>query len=115
MDLSHVVCPKCSTIAVPGSRFCANCGMPLNTEPLKISLGKQVWIYCVSIFLPPLGLVWTIKYLRQKDPQPRRIALIAALLTIVSTIVTLWATLGIMQTVQSEVQTQLNALHSAGL
>lgn len=115
MDASQLICPQCKAIAIPGSRFCATCGTPLNVGPLTISVGRQIWIYLVSLAVPPLGLIWTFKYLRQKDPQPRRVALIAAVLTVVSTIVTLWATLGIMQSVQSQIQTQMNALHSAGL
>ena len=115
MDSSQLICPQCQAIAVPGSRFCANCGTPLNVGPLIIPVGKQMWIYLVSIFLPPLGLVWTFKYLRLKDPQPRRIGIIAAVLTVISTVITLWATWGIMQAVQSQIQTQMDALHSAGL
>lgn len=115
MDSSQLICPKCQTIAIPGSRFCANCGTPLNVGAFTISIGKQIWIYFVSIFLPPLGLVWTFKYLRLKDSQPRKIALIAAVLTIVSTVITLWATWGVMSSVQSQVQTQMDALHNAGL
>lgn len=110
MDSSQFICPTCSTIAIPGSKFCSNCGAPLQVDPVTLSVGKQVWIYFVSFFLPPLGLVWVFKYFRSESGQLQRVALIATILTVVSILLTIWATAGIFQ----NVQTQINALHGAG-
>lgn len=48
----------------------------------------------MSVFLPPLGLWPGIRYLKQKDEKSRMIGFIAITLTIVSTAITIWLTLG---------------------
>ena len=108
MDSSQLVCPKCGTIAIPGSKFCSTCGTLLPIGPVTLSVSRQIWIYFVSFFLPPLGLVWVFKYFRSTSPQLQRIALIATILTVVSIILTIWATAGIFQTVQSQLNTYQN-------
>lgn len=103
------ICPNCGEILLPNTNFCPKCGYKINTAPQAISIGRQVWIYIVSLFLPPLGLIWTFKYFRSTDAQKKRIAWIATVLTIISTVFTIWYTINFFQGVSQ----QINQVNSA--
>jgi hypothetical protein len=79
---------------------------------LPTTVGKQVGIYLLSLFLPPLGIWPGVKYLLQKDERSKMIGGIAILLTILSTVVTIYFSLGIMKqfTQQLNGQLQINQL-----
>lgn len=101
------VCPNCGNITAPDDTFCSHCGAKLNT-PVAIGIGKQIWIYFVSIFLPPLGLIWVWKYLRNGTSQQKRIAWIALILTVIASIITIWVTIGFLQGVQNQINSVSN-------
>lgn len=101
-------CPQCQMILVPHTNFCPNCGFHIVQQPQILSVGKQIWIYFVSLLLPPLGLIWTFKYFRSESQQLKRIAIIALTLTVVSVILTLWFTVGFFQSLQSQLSTYQN-------
>ncbi len=103
------ICPKCSTIAIPGSKFCANCGTMLIDPALeKVGVGKQIWIYFVSIVAPPLGLIWFFKFIGSKSGQKRLVGIIALILTIVSSAVTIWVSMGFVTMLQQQLSTYQN-------
>jgi len=77
--------------------FCPNCGKQLQDTQLSTSTFTQIWIYGMSLFLPPLGLWPGIKYFRSTDEKAKRIGLIAIIITIVTTIATIWATFALLQ------------------
>ena len=108
---STLVCPNCGSILAPDDLFCARCGAKIVNQAQSVGLGKQIYIYAVSLFLPPLGLVWTWKYLRSSSSQMKRVGIIAAILTIISIWLTIWATMGFLQGMQS----QLNSYSNLGL
>ena len=83
-------CPYCHFALIATGSFCPNCGKALEKKPLSITLLKQIIIYLVSFCLPPLGLAWGFKYLREDNQQAKRIGLIAILLTIISLVLTVW-------------------------
>lgn len=85
-----VNCKKCQLPILPSFYFCPNCANPLRSKPLPITIGKQIGIYLLSLLLPPLGLVPGIKYLFQKSGKAKMVGMVAVLLTIISTVVTLY-------------------------
>lgn len=86
------VCPQCGNPVSPDSFFCPQCGKELRAAPLSVSLGAQVWIYALSIFLPPLGLWPGIKYVKRSSEKEKLVGWIAIVLTVISTVVTTWLT-----------------------
>lgn len=76
----------------------------------QMTIGKQISIYALSIFLPPLGLIPGIKYLLQKDQKTKTVGVIAIMLTIISIIVTIWISVGFI----SQVTTQLQRYQDLG-
>ena len=109
IQTAPTLCPHCGNQITPLDIFCPVCGTFLKDEP--ISLGKQIWVYLVSFFLPPFGLIWVKKYLKSPHESNRRAGWIIITLTIVSLIVSLWVGFGLI----SSVQTQINSYSSLGL
>lgn len=107
MDTMQFVCPQCGSITTPDDTFCSHCGVKLN-QIVTIGMGKQIWIYFVSLALPPFGLIWTWKYLRSGTPQQKRIAWIALILTVISIIVTVWVTVGFLQGISDQINSVSN-------
>lgn len=108
------VCPKCGAILLPNTNFCPNCGYEVSTASQALSIGRQMWIYFVSLALPPLGLIWTFKYFHSPDTQKRRVALVATIITIVSLIATVWLTVGFFQGIQAQYN-QIDTFSNQGL
>ena len=84
------MCPSCHAPGQTGAYFCQNCGAALKDKPPPTSVGAQIKVYAVSVLLPPFGLIYVWRYLKQSDEASRRIGWIALILTIVMTIATLW-------------------------
>lgn len=104
----QLYCPACKQTILASYYFCPNCGKQLKDKPLSTTVTKQILIYLLSALLPPLGLWPGIKYLRQKDDKSRLIGLIAIILTIISTAVTIWWYIGFMNKVNQMLNQQLN-------
>ncbi len=92
--MNNTLCPSCGFNLTDNYYFCPNCGKKLKEPP--ISFTKEIGIYAFSLLLPPLGLLPGIRYLMQADPKIKRVGLIAVVLTIVSTVFTLWITMGML-------------------
>jgi uncharacterized OB-fold protein len=103
---SPPVCRKCGNQVKPTDNYCSNCG--LQVRDVSVGVGKQIYIYAVSILLPPLGLIWTFKYFRSPLKRQRIVALVALILTIVGTVVTLWLFVDFLQTLQTQLNSILN-------
>jgi hypothetical protein len=115
MEPKLQVCPFCGFPVSENFYFCPGCGKKLIEPPL--TLLKTLGVYAVSIFLPPLGLVPGIKYLLQNNPKTKKVGIIAIILTVISSIITLWLTLGLINQMSQSLgqQTNLNQYKSLGL
>jgi len=94
--------------------FCPNCGKKIKEPPLSTSIGKQIYIYALSILLPPLGLWPGIKYLLQGSTKARIIGIVAIVLTIISTVLTIKITLDFVNSQINTADTQLQQLENLG-
>lgn len=109
MDLP-LTCPSCKGNISPIDYFCPLCGKKLKEKPLSTTLSKQLWIYFISFFLPPLGVWPAIKYLRQADEKSKKIGLVALVLTIISIAISTWLTLNFVKSFQKGLDSQINLL-----
>jgi len=78
------MCSVCNQSIQVIWNFCPNCGNTLRAKPLSTSLMRQLVIYAISFFLPPFGLGYAFKYLKQKDNKVRIVGVIAIILTVIS-------------------------------
>ena len=66
--------------------------------------------YAGSVLLPPIGLWWGFKYLKQSDEASKRIGWVCIILTTISTIVvTIW-TVQLFQNINAQVNQQLQGI-----
>ena len=111
-QIQQEFCSKCKNKIAETDNFCPHCGTQIFRQ---VSIGKQIWIYFVSIAFPPFGLGWTFKYMRSQHKQVRYVGIIAGVLTIVSLVVTTWWTVNVFQGFNQQLQQQLNSYQNLGL
>jgi len=97
MDNISPICPVCHQSVVPEWYFCPNCGKELKAKPVRVSVVTQIGIYTLSAFLPPLGLWPGIKYLGKEGREVKIVGAVAIVLTIISSVVTVWLTFHYLQ------------------
>lgn len=106
--METAVCPKCKTPIFQISFYCYHCGNKVKEVPVSTNVGRQIWIYFISFFFPPFGLVPGIKYLRQENSQAQKIGFVAILLTILSVIITVVVMSQLIVQAQQQIQAQLS-------
>ncbi len=105
---SQLTCPNCKQNIATLDYFCPNCGKKLKDKPQSTTIGRQIFVYLLSFLLPPLGLWPGIKYLKQDSDKSRMIGFIAIVLTIISTAITIWFTLGFISVFNQQLNSSLN-------
>jgi uncharacterized membrane protein YvbJ len=112
---SQIVCHHCKSNVGPSDYFCPNCGKKLREKPQSTALLKQLLVYTVSFFLPPLGLWPAIKYLRQPDQKSRCIGWAAIILTIVSVILSVYLSVNMLNSLNEQLYSELNMYQNLGI
>jgi hypothetical protein len=107
---TSTTCPHCGNEVPPDFSFCPKCGKQLKDAELSTTVFTQIWMYALSVFLPPLGLWPGIKYFRNSDPKAQQIGTIAIVLTVLSTIITIWLTFKFLNIYTSTLNESLNGL-----
>lgn len=102
------ICPVCHVAVRATDYFCFNCGKNLHPKPLSTSIGKQFLIYIGSILLPPMGIIWGMRYLRQKGGASKGVGLTAIVITIIVLVMLMKYTTEAISLANKEVERQLN-------
>jgi hypothetical protein len=114
MDSEQKLCPVCHFPIIDSYYYCPNCGKNLKPVPVSTSALKQIGIYALSIFLPPLGLWPGIKYLRQGGKTAKTIGIVAIILTAISIGVSVWLLAGWVNQINKSINSQLNSYQNLG-
>lgn len=109
------ICNHCHGNISTADYYCPNCGKNVREKPLSTSIVKQIWLYIFSLLLPPLGIWPAIKYLKQEDGKARKIGIIILVLTAVSIVLTIWATMNFVNSFNSALNNQMNIYQVTGL
>ncbi len=104
------LCPVCHTVVRTTDYYCFNCGKNLHEKPLSTSRTTEIMYYLGSLLLPPIGLWWGFKYLKQEDSDSKRIAYVCIAITVVSTILAVRWTMQFMNGINAQVNQQLQGL-----
>jgi hypothetical protein len=107
MDTS-LKCKKCSRLIIPEFYFCPICGNKIKDKPLSIGIFTQIGVYIFSALLPPFGLKWAFRYLRQEGKKSKIIGWISVGLTTLSLYFAITYTFKVI----NEIQTALNNPYS---
>jgi hypothetical protein len=107
-----ISCPTCHQPVRPTDYFCPNCGKNLRPAPLSTSLSGQISLYLKTLLLPPLGLVWGFRYLRQSDTKSKIVGLVTIIITTIEVIWLIQFTINTVNTFTEQLnqQTQLYGL-----
>lgn len=106
--MSSMICPQCHQEVADSWYFCANCGKSLRVAPPATDMGRQIYVYLVSLFLPPFGLWHVWKYLIRPDRKSKMIGLVALVLTVIAVYVLIRFT----QATSDAVYKQINTINS---
>ncbi len=100
----EVTCPFCRETVPGAANFCPACGRQLRYKPLDTTIYRQAMVYLVSFFLPPFGLWYAWKYLKQEDGKSKKIGWVAVVLTVISLVLTIWTAKLFMDAVNQQLQ-----------
>lgn len=104
------ICPKCHVIVRATDFFCYNCGKNLHPKPLSTSLITQAMYYAGALILPPMGIIWGIRYLRQAENKAKVVGLILIALNVIELILVTQWTIQLINTLNMQVSGQLNSI-----
>lgn len=114
MEQEQLHCPTCQSTITKEYNFCPMCGKKFHEPPQSTDIGRQIVVYLVSIFLPPLGLWPGIKYLRQKDKRSKIVGAVAIFLTIASTVISIWLSAALIDQYTKELNNQMQLYRQMG-
>jgi hypothetical protein len=104
-------CHGCKQPVVAQDYFCPNCGKKLKDRPQSTTVLRQIAIYFISFFLPPVGLWPAVTYLRQKDNKSKMIGFAAIILTVISSAISIWLYFGLIDMLNKQLNQQLNEIN----
>ena len=105
---SQFTCIYCKGNISSSDYFCPHCGKKMKEKSLSTTFGRQLSVYLLSVFLPPLGIWPAIKYLRQQDEKSKKIGLTALFLTIIAIVIISWLTISFINLFSKGLDNQLN-------
>src|SRR3990167_4125595 len=113
-ETKQIPCPKCNFPILTSFNFCPNCGKKYKDPPFNASFLKIIGLISLSLFLPPIGLWPGFKLLFNSDRKAQLVGIILILITIVATGVSIWLTIGFINSQISSIQTQTQTLQQIG-
>ena len=75
-------CLVCHVSVRPSDFFCYNCGHNLHPTPPSTTISTVITLCLGSMILPPMGFIWSIKYLKSQDSKARNIGLVLIGITV---------------------------------
>ncbi len=110
--MEQTSCKFCGQAVLANYYFCPYCGKKIIEPPITTT--KEIGVYLLSIFLPPLGLWPGIKYLSQRNEKAKRVGTIAIILTIISIVITIWASIAFVNNMSQTLNSQMNQYQNLG-
>jgi hypothetical protein len=100
------LCPACHQPVRPTDYFCYNCGKNLRPRPLSTSLVSQIILYIKTLLLPPFGIIWGFRYIRQPGAASKIVGIITIAITIVEIVFLIQFTINLINTVNQQIYQQ---------
>jgi len=104
----QTTCAYCKGNISSSDYFCPQCGKKIKEKSLSTTFTRQLLVYLLSVFFPPLGIWPAIKYLHQQDKKSKKIGLTALFLTIISIVITSWLTISFINSFSKSLDNQFN-------
>ena len=72
-----------------------------------MGIGVLIWLFILSIFLPPLGLGLTIRYIKSEDQNAKAVGWVSLIVTIIAIVVAILLTIAALGSVNQQINSQL--------
>lgn len=82
VSTNMVECPFCGNSIEAKVFYCPICGKKVREKPVATSFWPVALLFFLTIFLPPLNIGMTIKYMKSHDPKAKKIGM-ASLVTMI--------------------------------
>ncbi|MFC1789953.1 hypothetical protein ACFLZP_00545 [Patescibacteria group bacterium] len=105
-----LACSKCHQPVNETDYFCHNCGQNLKPAPPPTDISKLILLFVKSALLPPMGIIWGLRYLRQKDKKSKLFGLTAIVITILVLVMAIRFTINFSNTVNEKMNDQFQNL-----
>jgi uncharacterized OB-fold protein len=105
---AQTTCPNCGLPITAGANYCPNCGRKLKEKEVSTGMWALLWLFFVSVFLPPFGLGLTLRYLKSTDKTIRVFGIISLLLTVGVLVWAIWSVLAVLKSINQMVNQQLS-------
>jgi RNA polymerase subunit RPABC4/transcription elongation factor Spt4 len=101
-------CSNCHQPIELADYFCPNCGKKIRSRSLSTSWGSLTILFLKTVLLPPLGLWWGYRYLRQPDTRSKIAGLVTIAITVAETVWLTVATIDAVNQAQQQINQQIN-------
>jgi hypothetical protein len=102
-----VECPFCKNKIEAKVFFCPICGKKVREKPVSTKFWPVLWLFFLTILLPPLNIGLTIKYMKSADAKAKRIGLISLIVMIAVLVVAVVSTFYVTKYVSDQVNQQV--------
>ena len=109
------VCQYCKTQVEATAFYCPTCGKKIREKPLNTTFWFQVGLYAASILLPPLNLIWAVKYYKSPDPKAKKIGTVSLIITVFALIISLWIASALFKNISQQITGQMDQYQYLGL
>jgi len=117
-EITTVDCPFCNNKIDPKVFYCPICGKKVREKPVSTGFWPVVLLFALCLFLPPLNIGLTIRYMKSGDPKAKKIGTISLVVMIVVLIAagisTYYFTKYISDQVNTQVTQQLKMIQGTG-
>jgi len=102
-----LTCPTCHGTIDETDLFCRTCGKNLHAKPPSMELWPLVGLFVGSFLLPPFGIFWGLKYIRDEDQNRKAVGFVAWAITIFSIVLAVVQTVRLMNVISNSVSNQI--------
>lgn len=103
----QILCPACHVAVRSGDYFCFNCGKNLHPAPPSMSLATQLSYFVGSLVLPPMGIIWGIRYLKSPEQKAKIFGLVLIMITVIECLVLVDVSVKAYNAINDQIQKQL--------
>jgi hypothetical protein len=103
----QTLCPACHVEVRPGDYFCFNCGKNLHSAPPSMAMSTLLGYSAGSVVLPPMGIIWGIRYIGSTDTKAKIFGLFLIFITIAELVLIVDLTIKSYNMINDQIQQQL--------
>jgi hypothetical protein len=108
---SITTCPFCGQSVDLTAFFCQTCGKKLREKPVGTGVSAQLFLYALSVLVPPFGIGLTLRYYKSPDAKAKQIGLISLVLTIISLVVLTVTSIFYVQNLFAQINQSMSGLN----